>query len=316
MAEPSTKPKPLRPRMSLPARLGFSALFFGTAIFFAVQGDSILAAALAIIGIASFGGYRAGAAYIVGTLIAITVAIMLAPSIGVSQEQRFTQWFGTTGLTNRLLSIGTIGVLISFAVTMIAFTIAGLFLANRPRTDTVNRWIGFAIGGAEGVLVVMLFLGGLLIIEPAERQRADTRDPLDLRGQFVSKWILKITDEIHSSQVGPLLVANNPFLVVPQLNKVQEIQQSVQVLSNPKKIDELIHHPSIEKLQQRAEVQQAVDQLLKDPEVQRILQSGKRLDRAAAMTLMSHPAVLELIDQPGFVEEAYRVIKETKITTP
>ncbi len=87
------------------------------------------------------------------------------------------------------------------------------------------------------------------------------------------------------------------------------MQQSVQVLNQPGKIDELLHHPSIEKLRQHPDVEYAVDRLMRDPEIQEVLQSGKGWDRDSAVKLLSHPAVMELIDQPGFLEEAASVIK-------
>jgi len=302
---------PLKPRMPLRARLIFVALFFGSAIYFGVQGDYVLAAALSITGMASFSGYRMGAASILGTLVAIGVAIALAPSIGRAHEFRFEEWFGTTGLTNRILTIGTIGILISMAVTTVWFIVTRLILLSRPRVDSMNRWVGFAIGGLEGAVAVMLFLGGMLILEPIERDRAEKRAAIDAEGPAVSDWILGISDGIYRSKLGPTIIANNPFKKIPQLNKVAEVQQSVQVLSDPEKIDELIQHPSIRKLQQRPEMRRAVDRLNGDPSIQEVLRSGRPMDRAAVMTLMNHPAVLELIDQPDFLEEAYKVIQQT-----
>jgi hypothetical protein len=85
------------------------------------------------------------------------------------------------------------------------------------------------------------------------------------------------------------------------------------VLSNPAKIDQLIHHPDITRLQERPEMKQAVDKLMSDPEITQILYSGKSIDRAGAMTLLNHPAVLELVDQPGFLEEANRIIDESDL---
>jgi hypothetical protein len=186
-----------------------------------------------------------------------------------------------------------------------------LVVLNRPRVDTTNRWVGFVIGGLEGAVAVLLFLGGILILEPIERDRAQRRDPSDTRGRMVSEWILGITDGVYRSQIGPAIIANNPFKKIPQLNKVAELQQSVQVLSDPTKIDEMIHHPSIIKLQERPEMRRAVDRLNGDPTIQEVLRSGRPMDRAAVMTLMNHPAVLELIDQPDFLEEAYKVIQQS-----
>ncbi|MCG8652325.1 MAG: hypothetical protein MI861_20965, partial [Pirellulales bacterium] len=163
------------------------------------------------------------------------------------------------------------------------------------------------------LVVVALFLGGMLILGPIEKQRARLRDPSDTRGQLISKSILAIVDRVHQSRLAPALEKFNPFTVVPGLNKVKEIQQSVAVLSDPQEIENLIHHPSVEALQKRPETRQAVDQLLSDPEIRQVLQSDQPLDARTIKRLMDHPAVLELLDQPGFVEAAYRVIQQSPI---
>lgn len=310
----STEDQPSKPRMSLPAVLFFAALFFGSAIFFALRGDLVIAGAMVMIGFCSFAGFRSGASTMLAGLVAIGAAIALAPAIGVAQEWRFSEWFGTTGLTNRLISVVTVGVLISIVVTSVLLIIAGRVLASRPRAAAINRWLGFLVGGVEGIAVVTIFLGGLLVLEPIEQQRADQRDRLDERGRLVSRLILDVSGAIHDSAIGPQLVANNPFTTIPQLNRIEEVQQTAIVLSDPEQIDHLLHHPAIERLQQRPEMRQAVDRLNRDPEIQQILQSGQRLDRDAALTLMNHPVVLDLIDQPGFMDEAYEVIRQSAIT--
>lgn len=302
--------------MRLLWRLVFCVLFFGPAIYFATDHDYVTAACCAVAGASAFGGYRAGAVSIVTMLLAITTAIAFAPSIGQSQEARFAQWFSTTGLTNRFLAIGVAGALISLIASSLLIMIGGRILKGRPRLDRLNRWIGFGIGGLEGVAATAIFLGGLLILEPIEQERAELRDPGDMRGTLVSKFILTTSEKARASRIGPVLVAYNPFTRIPRLNKVQEVQQSVQVLSDPVKIEGLLHHPTITELQQRPEVRKAVDKLTSDPEIQQILRSGRKMDRSMAMTLLSHPAVMELIDQPGFLEQASKAIESTRLLWP
>ncbi len=302
--------------MDLRWRLLFYVLFFGPAIYFAVDGDYPATAICAVAGIAAFGGYRAGAVSIVTLLAAVTAAIAFAPSLGQSQEARFATWFGTTGLTNRFLSIGAIGAVISMVIAGLGMFISGKLLRPRPRLDSVNRWIGFGIGGVEGVAASIFFLGGMLMIEPIEKQRAELRDAEDVRGNLVSEFILDTSEGTRDSRIGPALVDYNPFTRIPQLNRVEELQQSVQVLSDPKKIEGLLEHPSIRQLQQRPEVRRAVQKLTDDPEIQEVLRSGKRMDRSMAMTLLNHPAVMELVDQPEFLEHAARAIESTPLLWP
>ncbi len=292
-------------------RLLFTALFFGPAIYFVSEADYVLAALCAGAGFAAFSGYRVGAVYIFTTIAALTAAIAYAPSIGQAQEFRFTQWFGTTGLANRFLSIGVVGLAITLVLSSLVILLLGKLLKKRRRLDSLNRWVGFGVGAAEGVAAIIFFLGGLLIVEPMERERADLRDQADVRGRTLSKFILATAESTRASRIGPVLETYNPFIRVPQLNRIKEVQQSVQLLSDPAKIEGLLHHPSIEQLQQRPEVRQAMQKLNSDPKVSDILHSGRSMDRTMAMTLLSHPAVLELVDQPGFIEAASRVMQAT-----
>ena len=302
--------------MKLRWRLLCCLLFYGPAVYFKLDGDTILAAVCAVAGIGAFSGFRAGAAYIFTLLVAVTAAIALAPSIGVSHEAWMSQWLGTTGLTNRFVSIGVVGLLIAIAVSVVLITIARRVMKDRPRLENADRWVGFGVGGLEGAAAIVLFLGGMLVVEPIELERAKRRDPNDSSGRLVSKLILNSCEMTRESRIGPALVAYNPFSRIPQLNKVEEVQQSVAVLSDPEKIQGLLYHPRIRQLRQRPEVRRVVDQLTSDPEIRSILRSGKRMDRSMAMTLLSHPAVMELVDQPGFIEEASQIIQGTNLFRP
>ncbi len=296
--------------MRLIPRLFFSLVFLGPAIYFALDGDVVTAAVCLAAGLAAFGGYRTGAAYIVAIVIAATAAIAYAPTIGLAQEWRFSQWLGTTGLTNRLLSVGLVGLLITMLIVLIVSLVISRFFARRPELDSLNRWLGFGLGAVEGVVAMLFFLGGMLVIEPIELQQREFRDADDVRGQAVSRFILLTSASTRDSRIGPAIVAYNPFTRIPSLNKVEEIQESVRVLSEPSQIQRLLEDPSIKQLQQRPEIRRVMSELQSDPDLQDILTSGNPMNRQTALTLMNHPAVLELLDQPGFLEEAAKVIRD------
>ena len=299
--------------MSWRCRLLLAALFFGPALYFQLDGDMVLAVFCVVAGLAAFGGYRAGAASILALIVGFAAAIAYAPSIGLAQEWRLSQTIGTTGLTNRFLSIATAGLLIGLLVACIVTWLLQRIFAQRPQLERLNRWIGFGVGAVEGVVAVVFFLGGMMVIEPMERQVGKLRDADDVRGQLVSRFILTTADKTRESHLGPTIAAYNPFVRIPSLNKVEQIQRSVKVLGDPAQIDELLEHPSIQDLQQRPEMRHAMQQLRSDPELNEILQSGRPMSGEAMMTLMNHPAVLELIDQPGFVQEAMKLIQSSTV---
>ena len=286
----------------------FTAFVFSPAVYFGWLGDYVVAAVCAVAVIGAFSGHRAGALWIFTTLVALATAITFAPSMGGQYEVGFSELFGTTGLTNRFLSVGIAGLMLSFLVSTVLILIARRVLRYRPRLEAANRWMGLGIGSLQGPLAVLLFLGGMLILEPKMQKRVGLNRQDDERGQFVSKFVLTTTKMTKQSRLGPKIIEYNPFTRIPQLNKMEEFQRTVAVLSDPAKIQGMLQHPSIRQLQQRPEVKLAMEKLTADPVIQEILRSGKRMDRAMAMSLLNHPAVLELVDQPGFLTEASQII--------
>jgi uncharacterized membrane protein required for colicin V production len=312
MNEPDNQ-RPERPRMGKVTFLCWLAIFGGTAYVFYQKLDYVGMLGTAAIALACFSGFRLGASRITATLLGFAAAVAFAPGLGLTQEHRFTEWFGTTGLTNRFLSIGAIGLLLALTVTVISVLIMNRVMKHRPRLVWSNCWLGFLIGGAEGAVAILLLLGGILIMQPVEQQRADLRDPSDVRGLAVSNAILTVAQKTQASPIGPVVEKYNPFTRIPQLNKIEKIQSTVHVLSDPDRINGLLQHAAIRQLQQQPEVKVAVDRLMSDAEIKQILYSGKAIDRAAAITLLNHPAVLELVDQPGFLEEANKIIDESNL---
>lgn len=314
---PQNPPAPLpgfRPeRMPLKWRLCFTTSVVGSAVYFGYHGDVVLAALITVIGLAASSGFRMGAIAIVASVVSLGAAIVYAPELGCQQEWRFTAWFGTTGLLNRLLAVGTVALILSALTTTAVLLLAGWVFRSRPRLDRANRWLGFGIGAAEGVLIASMLLGGVLVLEPLERQRIDRGVPQTDWGARLSGWILTAADHTRTSRVGPWVERYNPLIHVPQLNKLPEVQQSVLVLSDPEKIQKLLDHPDVQALRKRPEVQTAYDQLIADPRIRHALYSGERMTQTTAMLLLNHPAVLELIDQPGFVEAARETIRSTQL---
>lgn len=290
-------------------RFCITLLFCGLAGYFAYEGDFVVAGISVVTGVSALSGYRIGLLYSLTWLIAIAAAITFAPNVGRNFESQFSEWFGTTGLLNRFMCIGVVGILISLITSTTLVILAGRLMKTRPRLQAANRWLGFSIGGMEGLLMCGCFLGGMLVMEPMEQERAPWRDPSDKRGLLISRVILKTSEQTRESVVGPWIETHNPITHIPQLNKVQQVQRTAAVLSDPAKIQGLLHHPSLRAIQQRPEVRSAVDKLNADPELRSILQSGQPMNRQMAISLLSHPAVMELVDQPGFMAEASKLVR-------
>lgn len=283
--------------------------------YFGMEHDYFGVAAVGLIAFGAFTGFRTGLSRIGATLVGFAVAFMFAPQFGMEHEAHFSNWLGTTGLLNRFIAVGVIGLLLSGATAVVLMFISGRIMRRRPGLAATNHWLGYGVGAVQAAAAVLVFVGGLLMIEPTELQRAnDPNLERSERSEKVSNVVLTVTEAAHNSKLGPYIEEYNPFVRIPQLNKLEEIQKSVQVLSNPGEIDRLLKDPALETLKSSEEVKTAVNALMADPEITTLFQAGS-MDRDAAMQLLSHPAILELCDQPGFVDQIRELIDRKQLQT-
>lgn len=295
--------------MSLQARLFWCIAIFGPAIYFGYQGELIPAAILGCAGVGAFVGFRAGMLSILTSIVAITTAIVFAPEIGMQYELQIGSKLGTTGLLNRCISVAAVGIGISMLVWLAMHLTIGRAVRRRPGLIRMNQRGGFLIGFAQGALTVLLLVGGFLVMEPVQRQKLAEANVAEEDYTLVHRAMFWTVDQTDTSVIGPTIREYNPVERFPQINQIQRVQRTAAVLADPRKMNDVIGHPSILNLQQRPEIQKAVAELRSDESINDILTSGKPMDRSAAMTLLNHPAVLNLVDQPGFMEHADKAME-------
>lgn len=295
-------------------QLFFLVVFLGPAVYFTRQDDLISAVACVATCITAFAGYRAGAAWMLSIVVAGIAIITFAPSIGIDQEARISQWFGTSGLTNRIISVTLAGILIGVLSLFASNFIFSRVLARKPKLESINRWLGFSLGAVEGLLGVTLFLSGILMLQPTEKE-SDSLPNAGDENAF-QRFIQDTREQTRRSRIGPALDTYNPVESLTSSQPFEEIQRLARLLEEPSQIQELLDNPEIQRLRERPDIQRVISQLESDPDVQEILNSQTPISRESLLTLMNHPSVLELLDQPGFVEEAAKVIRNSNLVQP
>ncbi|KAA5541054.1 hypothetical protein FYK55_19350 [Roseiconus nitratireducens] len=297
----------LRPDPNAPIRMSgwvFYPLLLATLIsagYYIGRQDWIAAGGILTVMCCAGIGFRVGLARISASIVALTAAIYFAPALGMAWEQRFAAQFGTSGLTNRILCIAAVGVGISLIVTLLLGLVSRAFLARRRRLSALNCSLGFGFGLIEGAVIVLVVLGGLISLRPTTEN--DQR-----RAGRLNAAMDAMAAKTQTSVMGPLVEQHNPFERVEALAQIKQVQRSVQTLSQPKNVDQLLKHPQIVQLQKDPSFQRALDELRRDPEVQAFLQQERPIDRPMLMRLMSHPALLQLVDRQDFRERAKRVL--------
>ncbi len=272
-----------------------------------MQEDYVTASVLAGLMVAGLSGYRMGAVRLAGFFGGFAASIAYAPSWGKMCEPKIAEFLGTTGLMSRVISIGAIGIGITCVAMILMAILARLLLSDRPRLQATNHWFGFLLGGAQGIGIMLLLLGGTQMVEPMAKERvaSPTED-----GEFaatMSKRIIQIAERTRESKVGPMVVAYNPFQYFPQLSQMQE---SVKLARDPEKLNRLMESPKIEEMKRRPAMRRAIDSLATDAEIQHVLRAGKPVDMQTAMALMNNPTIMQLLDEPDFVGEMSKMLHE------
>jgi len=278
------------------------------------KGDLVTGIALAIVGLSCYLGYRSGAVRALASVGGIVAAVYFAPQWVPSVEPALNEWFSLSGLMNRGISLGLIGLAIMIASLIIGRLICRLFLSKEGALSGLNRWCGLLLTGGEAAVAIALLLGGILILSP--EQEGELPDPpVSATLQQTMKYQMDVVAaKTRSGALGPILEEHNPFVKFPQLNKFKEIQQTVLTISDPAAMKEVITHPRVTELQDNPSVQTAITNLKADKVIQRIIGSGEPLDREKLMALLNSQVMMDLLDKPEFIDEASIIIEELNVS--
>ena len=296
-------------RKTPPVFLICLALFGIPAAIFAWQQDYVCAGLLLIVGAGCLSGFKVGAVRTLATVAGIIAAIWFTPQFAGDLEPKLTEWISTTGLTNRLLSIGLIGIaIVGVTVLVVGLISSGIFKRSQG-LNSLNRWTGFLMGGAEAGVGAFVLICGLVIVQPMLPESSYSEAPIQ---HAITTNVAKLIEHTQTSQIGPVVEEQNPFVKYPQLNCFAEVQNTVAVLQDPAAVKKIIYDPRIKALQEDPTMKEAIDMLKSDKTVNKILKSGGPTDVDKVMKIMNSPVVLHLLDQPGFLEEASQIIADMK----
>jgi len=313
MASESETPTRRPPRIRMSRWLYYPSLLATVAagVWFIRQDDPVAAGATVFVSLCAATGFSLGATGLLQTLAALALAVWLAPLGAPFIEDRFATWFGTSGLTNRFLCVALLAVTISLVVTVVGSLLSRVLVSRRRKRQYFDRHLGLALGAAEGGVVVLLLLGGVVTFDAVLERRGDAGVDGRPQNRYAAA-IGTVAEETRGSVLGPIVRRYNPLRRVPMLRDVPRIPDTVATLSEPRNLDRLLEHPDIVALRSDPEFQSAIDRLRDDPQIQQLLQQPGRLDREGVMTLMNHPVVLEIVDHGDFAGRAWSAVEDIR----
>jgi hypothetical protein len=226
----------------------------------------------------------------------------MAPVLGRALEGAFQGVLGTGGIENRMISIGTIFVVVLLLVTCAAGFGARRFTRSRPSWRRWNHFAGGAIGLLEGGLLGMAVLWVLLALEPLAQGRAasDEANPAAHR-------VVEFARTIRQSAVGDLAERTSPM----QGSAILTMAEDFAIVSHdPEAMRYFLDTPVMHRIQALPSVARALDHLKQNPELKSMFSESGVVPASVLFTIMRSEAVLWVLDTTTVVDDLTPTVGE------
>ena len=286
------------------------------AVTTAFLGDYVTAGLLFATGFGCLIGFRSGALKALASILLVLAAIYVAPQFVHFVEPKLVEWFEFQGLSRRIVSMAVIIFAIGCVLTGFVSIFTWVAIKKGSRVESFNKCVGLMLGGAEAAVGTVLLLGGFLVITPTFDQEkiAAAEQNFETLSDIVLVSVDDVAERTKTSLIGPLLIEHNPFTKYPKYNPLLDVHKIVQLLNNPSQINELLNdEATMEKLRASDAFAIAAKKLSIDPVVQKILSSDGPPGPQQILALLNSQSVLEILDEPGFIDEATRIMKGSSV---
>ncbi|QNN21680.1 CvpA family protein [Planctomycetales bacterium ZRK34] len=279
--------------------LGAMAVLILLALVF---GNFITAMFFVFVALAAINGYWFGASKVAAVFGGLIGAALLAAPLGRGIEGVFTGVLGTTGLTNRMLSIVITGLIVIAAVTVGLQFVIKQWMAQRPHLKQYDRPLGACLGIFEGTLLGFLMIWSLLSLEPvAATGVAAAHSSPDAAPNPAAEKVVEVAESARESFIGRIADAVNPM---KNMRLMVLFQRVLVVLNDPKARDAFVKHQAIVGIKDRPSVKQAMDMLKDDPAVMAIIKNQQQgITSGDLRKILDSPTVLKIVDDTPIITE-------------
>lgn len=287
--------------------------------------------AVAVFTLCVLQGLWRGATELAGLVIGMLLAAILAAPIGRLLEGLTSAAAGTTGLTNRFISIAAAALLITILCTIIISLITRRFLKDHQAWKRWDSPAGAALGAIEGSILAMLVFWVPLALAPiaqsqleaaASRQHAphaagESQDDEPAPAQALATTIVQFSKSVESSAMGAVAQATNP---VPGTQIMVLASDFAEVTRNPHAMDHLLSSPVLKEIQEMPSLVRAMERIREDPQLSQLVDSrGVSVD--TIRTVLASNVFLDILDSSSVIadlmpraEQLATAIAEAKAT--
>lgn len=199
------------------------------AAYFWAEGDGLTAALVGLVAVTGLAGYWLGGAVIVAFLGALLTGGLFATKLSELFEPMVGDFFGTSGMLNRILATCIGGVTLGILAMLVFEIVWNRLLGKRGYQGAFNQSFGLLLGAIQGAVLSMMIVGGAIVAEPYARhaaRRTEFKMVRDVMEQRTAASIVKIGEASRISPMGPFIHRFNPFDRVPRLRRLREVPVS------------------------------------------------------------------------------------------
>lgn len=271
-------------------------------------------------------GLWRGCAEIIGFVVGMAVAALVAPSLGRGLEGVVASVLGTAGIVNRVMSVVLVALVITAVIGVAGSVLAKKYLKQRPGLRAYDKYAGAGLGLVEGCLVALLVLWVPVALRPvAEISMANDREMEEWAARggepaapTAPSWageLLEFADKTESSFVGGLVESTNPL---PDSRLLSLASDFSAISRDEEAMGELLQSEPIQRMENLPSVQHAIETIKGDSELSGLVGEGG-VTPEAIMAFFSSDTMLKVLDETTIVEDSAplvtdleRVIREVK----
>jgi hypothetical protein len=275
---------------ALLAALTLAALWFGnpaTKVFAFILSLSVL------------NGYWLGAARVTSLLIGMLIAATLAVPLGKLFEGVSGYLTGTSGLANRMLSVGIMAILVTAAATPGFHILVTWLMQEKLNAPAADKPLGAVIGSLQGTLLGFLVLWSILAIQPVAATAVAVRQPGAAENRAAVKFV-ELGESVRQSLVGHVAETVNPM---SDLRLLTLLQKALRVLNDPAARDKMARHEAIAAIKDLPSVKQAAEMIKADQRLMAMLSAEDGVSADELREILDSPTILKILDETSIAAD-------------
>lgn len=282
-----------------PELIGLAVIVF-VSLLMLIFGNIVTKVFFLLVALAAVNGYLLGASKVASALAGLLIAAFLGVPLGKAFEGLIGGMLGTTGLTNRMISVVVVTVVLVAIIAIALQFVLRRFLAEKPEWQRYDRQAGLCIGLAEGLLLGLVMIWAVLSLDPVAQTSIAQADENNLPVNPVAKMVGTLAATARESTVGSIAQAVNPLA---EMRLFALFQKGLIVLNDPAAREAFVNHAAMKNVLERPSIKQAVDLFSRDPTIKQVLEAKEGITSGGMRSILDSPTILVILDTTDVVRD-------------